>query len=384
MTITRICVLFILAFLIMPPADAATSPYDEDPDALFAPVYNRLKIALPTNIAKDSTVWLRLDELRREPCDRVSIVGLARRSIPGAFAGKRPTPFTNSCSPGRPRHRAHDVRRFLSEAFGFREGRRGSRCPGAHRPEFSERHISAGARARWRGRPPRALADYATTIELFANKKNISSNVFVNMSKAYAALGRFCEAISPIETWIALDPFNRDTSQAERLIADYSEKGQLCTLGSKAVPTLSVERGTSVAVVKVEINGAAGFFILDTGASFVSVQQDFAKRAHLQTDPGSKMTLHTANGDTSGMLSKADSVKLGALTAKNVSIVVQSSSEKLYGKAIDGLLGLSFLCDSRFRSPADLLRFERALPKISGLQLSVRNRDQSGSRRVGR
>lgn len=46
------------------------------------------------------------------------------------------------------------------------------------------------------------------------------------------------------------------------------------------------------------------------------------------------------------MLSKADFVKLGTLTAKNVPIVVQSSSEKLYGKAIDGLLGLSFL--SRF------------------------------------
>ncbi|MBV9568316.1 MAG: clan AA aspartic protease [Hyphomicrobiales bacterium] len=97
-------------------------------------------------------------------------------------------------------------------------------------------------------------------------------------------------------------------------------------------------------MVKVEINGAAGFFILDTGASFVSVQQDFAQRAHLRIEPGSKMTLHTANGDTSGILSQADFIKLGDLTSKNVPIVIQSSTEKLYGKSIDGLLGLSFLC----------------------------------------
>ena len=141
-----------------------------------------------------------------------------------------------------------------------------------------------------------ALDDYATTIELFANKKNVSSTVFVNMSKAYAALGRFCEAISPIETWIALDPINRDTSQAERLTADYSAKGNCGNSEAKRPQRFPLRGGTNVAVVKVEINGAAGFFILDTGASFVSVQQDFAKRAHLQIDLGGKMALHTANG----------------------------------------------------------------------------------------
>jgi clan AA aspartic protease (TIGR02281 family) len=98
--------------------------------------------------------------------------------------------------------------------------------------------------------------------------------------------------------------------------------------------------------VTVEINGTRGLFILDTGASFVAVQQEFAKRAKLPMDQGSKMTLHTANGDTSGILSKAEAVKLGRLAAMNVPVVVQTSPEKLYGKTIDGLLGLSFL--SRF------------------------------------
>jgi clan AA aspartic protease (TIGR02281 family) len=347
MTITRICVLFILAFLIMAPADAATSPYDEDPDALFAPVYNRLKIALPANIARDSTVWLRLDELRREPCDRVSIVGLAKALDTWGFrreAANALYEFVLAC--GGPDTALTMSADFYLKLSDFEKAVEVADALVRTDPSSANAMYLRARALDGAGDHTRALADYATTIELFANKKNLSSNVFVNMSKAYAALGRFCEAISPIETWIALDPVNRDTSQAERLIADYSEKGNCGRSEAKRSQRFPLKGGTNVAVVKVEINGAAGFFILDTGASFVSVQQDFAKRAHLQIDPGSKMTLHTANGDTSGMLSKADSVKLGALTAKNVPIIVQSSSEKLYGKAIDGLLGLSFL--SRF------------------------------------
>ena len=95
--------------------------------------------------------------------------------------------------------------------------------------------------------------------------------------------------------------------------------------------------------MKAQINGVKGVFILDTGASFVSVGQDFAKRAKIPIDQGSSMILHTANGDTSGVLSKADTVKLGGLAAMNVPIVIQTSTQKLYGEATDGLLGMSFL-----------------------------------------
>ncbi len=347
MTFTRIGILFILAFLIVRPADAATSPYDEDPDALFAPVYSRLKIALPTNIARDSSVWLRLDELRREPCDRVSIMGLAKALDSWGYrreAANALYQFVLAC--GGPDTALTMSADFYLKLSDFEKAAEVADAlvrtdPSSANAVYLRARALDGA-----GDHIRALADYGTTIELFANKKNLSSNVFVNMAKAYAALGRFCEAISPIETWIALDPVNRDTSQAEKLIADYSEKGSCGRSEAKRSQRFPLKGGTSVAVVKVEVNGASGFFILDTGASFVSVQQEFAKRAHLQLDAGSKMTLHTANGDTSGVLSKAESVKLGALTAKEVPIIVQSSTEKLYGKAIDGLLGLSFL--SRF------------------------------------
>ncbi|WP_249140219.1 MULTISPECIES: hypothetical protein [Bradyrhizobium] len=42
---------------------------DENPDELFASVYERIG-ALPVQAARDPYVWLRLEELKREPCDQ--------------------------------------------------------------------------------------------------------------------------------------------------------------------------------------------------------------------------------------------------------------------------------------------------------------------------
>src|SRR5438874_8675713 len=50
---------------------------DEDPDEVFATVYSRLAIKLPHRAARDPLVWLRLEELKREPCDQKSVEDLA-------------------------------------------------------------------------------------------------------------------------------------------------------------------------------------------------------------------------------------------------------------------------------------------------------------------
>ena len=45
------------------------------------------------------------------------------------------------------------------------------------------------------------------------------------MANAYAALGEFCAAPTPIRTWIALDPATRDNSQTQKIIDEYEERG---------------------------------------------------------------------------------------------------------------------------------------------------------------
>jgi clan AA aspartic protease (TIGR02281 family) len=97
--------------------------------------------------------------------------------------------------------------------------------------------------------------------------------------------------------------------------------------------------------VKAEINGVRGLFILDTGASYVSVKSAFASRAKIPESDTSVITLNTANGQAKAKLSKADKVALGKLEAVNVPVAVQTD-ENIYGKGVDGLLGMSFL--SRF------------------------------------
>jgi clan AA aspartic protease (TIGR02281 family) len=344
MIVIRVCVLLIFSVLLASPAGAVTSPYDDDPDVLFAPVYARLKIALPTNIARDSSVWLRLDELRREPCDRVSIIELAKALDTWGFrreAADSLYSFVLGCG-GPDTALTMSVDLYLKLSDFERAVEVADALVRTDPTSSNARYLRARA-LDGAGNHGRALDDYATSIELIADKKNLSSNVFVDMSKAYAALGRFCEAMNPIQTWIALDPANRDTSQAQKLIADYSDKGGCAISGSKRPERFPLRGLNNVVIVQAEINGAKGLFVLDTGASYVAVQQEFANRAKLPVNQNSKMTLHTANGDTSGILSKAQSVRLGGLAAMNVPVVVQTSSQKLYGKAIDGLLGLSFL-----------------------------------------
>ncbi len=97
--------------------------------------------------------------------------------------------------------------------------------------------------------------------------------------------------------------------------------------------------------VKAEINGVRGLFILDTGASYLSLKSSFADRAKIP-QTGSEITLMTANGQVKAKLSKADKVMLGKLGATNVPVAIQNVDDKSYGAGVDGLLGMSFL--SRF------------------------------------
>jgi aspartyl protease family protein len=192
----------------------------------------------------------------------------------------------------------------------------------------------------------RALVDYADTVELFgSDKKGIGSNVFTRMAEAYAALNRPCEATAPINMWVSIDPANRDTSRTQKIIGDYEAKGNCVTSKEFVKESYPLRGQKSVVTVKAEINGVRGLFILDTGASYLTVKSGFADRAKIpQTE--NEITLMTANGQAKAKLSKADKVMLGKLEAANVPVAIQKVDEKSYGTGVDGLLGMSFL--SRF------------------------------------
>ncbi len=85
-----------------------------------------------------------------------------------------------------------------------------------------------------------------------------------------------------------------------------------------------------------EIEGHAVTFLVDTGATYVSLSRSLADR--LALEPGPVVTFTTANGRVDGHLATLDSVRLGGLEAHRVP-----------GSIHDGLdddtvlLGMSFL-----------------------------------------
>ncbi len=328
-------------------ASARAGYLDEDPDELFAAVYERLNIKLAVPAARDPYVWLRLQELKREPCDQKSIddlavaldkLGYRREAATGLYN------FVKRCgAPSTALHKATDTFLKLSDnAMAVEVADEFIR----QAPENHNAHYLRGVAFEGLGDHTRALIDYANAIEFFGHdKKTISSIVYLRMAKSYAALGRYCEAAVPILTWVAIDPATHDTSRTQKMIAEYEQRGNCATSKEFQKERYPLPGHGRVVTVKAEVNGVRGTFILDTGATYLSLKSDFAERAKV---PQSNMaiTLYTANGLAKGVLSTSEKVKLGKLEAANVPTVVQKTDAKSYGAGVDGLLGMSFL--SRF------------------------------------
>jgi clan AA aspartic protease (TIGR02281 family) len=187
-----------------------------------------------------------------------------------------------------------------------------------------------------------AIEDYATLIRLVSDTKSIVSEVFTRMSDSYERLGRPCEAIGPLQTYIALDSQVRSTPPLLRRVAALAAEGD-CTLsyarGTARVPL----RSNGVSTIKVEVDGVEGTFVVDTGASFMTLSRRFAGQAKPQMLTTGSVRMQTANGTFSATLATLNSVKLAGLSASAVPAIVASNS---LGDNIDGLLGMSFL--SRF------------------------------------
>ena len=69
--------------------------------------------------------------------------------------------------------------------------------------------------------------------------------------------------------------------------------------------------------------------------------------------PVSRHNIYIADDATAsrGYSSRADTVQLRTLQAKDVPLVVQDDAKGTYGEGVDGLLGMSFL--SRFKLTVD-------------------------------
>lgn len=193
----------------------------------------------------------------------------------------------------------------------------------------------------------KALMDYTSTLDLLGRPENVAAEQFYYIATMYAELGRYCEAATPLETYISYDFVRRkDDPQIDRLINEYRSKGNCKQSTSGDSASVRVRKSGAVLLVEATLNSVPGLFILDTGASLVSVTQSFANRAKISADTEDKVTLQTANGLADGLLATAGSIQVGNAYSTYVPVVVVDDAKLGTDDGVSGLLGMSFL--SRF------------------------------------
>jgi clan AA aspartic protease (TIGR02281 family) len=317
--------------------------------AAVSAAMNRLSIVLPKDIAGAGSVRKSLDDLNREPCDQQAIVALGvaldkvgrKREAANAQLG-----FSKACGGYAPSLKmAVNMLLALSDYAGA--ATTATELINLNPHDDGNFYLRAVAYDR-SGSSRKAIDDYLTAIELFGNKAAIPSDSYLAVARNYEKLGQFCNAASIIEAWVALNPTRNDSSRTQAITADYSAKGKCEAANSRSEELFRRPPNNAVLKLPVVINGVRGTFIMDTGATFVSMNRAFAEKAKVQIDRESTIKLHTANGDVDGKRGHAATVQVRSLLAKDVVVVVQSGP---FGPGVDGLLGLSFL--SRFRVSID-------------------------------
>lgn len=312
--------------------------------AMFTEVYEHLEIEpLPASQAARGALKKSLTTLQREKCDTAAMFELATAMGKEGFhrrAARSLVTFSQKC--GRTeqalaaayRHyvRINDHTKMTEVADRLVELK-----------DFSPKyHYWRGLGHMNRGDHSAALDDFITTVALEPDIRHIRSTVFTNQSKMYEELGRICEAITPIQTWIAIDPAKRDTPQTRTLISRLSERGKCDTTYAAGNARFPVANASAI-LVEAEINGTKARLLLDTGASFVALAGAFAREAGIEPAGNSHVKLQSANGVVTAGVGIAPSVSVAAATARNVTVVIMDGDEDAFGPGIDGLLGMSFL-----------------------------------------
>lgn len=333
----------IIAHEARPPAnkDAAPRQKIELDAAKLSAVYDRLKIKPITDeLATTPEIGRALKDLTESVCDKTAIFRLSnalfesgeKRTAADALLG-----FAGACP-----NSEGELNGAANVLFGI--GDYAAVLPladklVAQRPEVGQYYYTRAQALESLGRHEEAIQDYVSTIGLFDDIKQVSSQAFTQLAQSYAATSKFCQAMTAIQTYVSADAATRDTAPARKLIAEYAGKGNCETgyaEGSETIPRS--QKG--VILAKVAVNGVKGNFVIDTGASMVALDPAFAQKAKIGTENARTVMMHTANGISKAMLTSASRVELGKVAAQNVSTVVV---EKPFGGGIDGLLGMSFL-----------------------------------------
>jgi aspartyl protease family protein len=346
--LARLLFLVIASTALSAPAASQTPGNTDDLPA----VMDRLKLKLPVNVHGSDPVRQFLGQLSRERCDQQAIADLGKALESAGYRREASTAlvsYSETCG-----GHAQSLRSAVTILLRLSDYAAAATVASKVielEPFNGSGYLQRALAQERGGLLQKAIDDYTTAIELFGDKQKIPSLSYFGLARSYEKLGQFCDAVLPIETWVSLNPERNGTSQTQAMIATYRSKGN-CELGTATgEEVFAVSRPNSVVKLPVSINGTRGVFLLDTGATFVSLKNSFAQKAKVQIDPNSTVRLNTANGTSTAKRGRVGTIQLRSLQAKDVPVVVQDDAKGIFGEGVDGLLGMSFL--SRFKLTVD-------------------------------
>ncbi|HEY8212128.1 MAG TPA: TIGR02281 family clan AA aspartic protease [Myxococcaceae bacterium] len=190
-----------------------------------------------------------------------------------------------------------------------------------------------------KGDPAKAASDYRQALTLQPALRSIP----INLANMYERSGQPCEAMLALEEYLLKYPqLRRDAhlpSWQQRLVSS----GQCAAWVGKGRAVVSFAPASGEIVAAVRINGREkARFLVDTGASLVTLSREMAARAGIPEDAGAKIYVNTAGGIRAARLTVVDQIELQGAQASHVEVAILDSVPD----GVDGLLGLSFL--SRF------------------------------------
>ena len=309
----------------------------------YTMVYNNLGISpLPSSIETLPQIRKRLEQLNREACYRDAIADFSESLIKVGYpreAAISLRSFVKRCK------NSEGLLRIAYSAFESISDYQGTLDVA---DQLVQAYPANGNFRYWRAMAydrldefPLAIGDYLNTIQLAGDPKQVLGDVFFNVSRMYAKLGRYCDAITPMETYISFDP-NRRTPQTTKIIAEYADKGNCDTGYARGSARIAIPGQSNVHFLRVLVNGVEGNFILDTGATFVSVTSQFASKARIRTELSNQVVMKTVGGTALADVGYAAKVAVGKAEGSGVVVAVQTDP-KPFGDRVDGLLGMSFL-----------------------------------------
>jgi len=186
-----------------------------------------------------------------------------------------------------------------------------------------------------------AISEYEQTLALMPGEMQTP----FELANLYQRINQPCAGIPSLEQYAYLHP--NEAQSAENLLSVLHKNPQCAEMQGKGKAKIRLNKQGSAILSKVNVNKQQqGSFIVDTGATLVTLSKSFADRLKLDYFGWPKMLTQTANGIGVAYRGYVDSISVQGLEARHIEIAIP---EEL--GTSDGLLGLSFL--NRFKIELD-------------------------------